>query len=233
MSHISVDLKELHKTYFGQKFHIDEKDSRKFFDETKTTSFGVSYTKLLAGGGEHEYLNRYIFLPITIKESDDLFIEFKCATMRVTNKKTIIKTPVARRFGTVKEQYSTGDYIFTINGVLIGENRKFPDDQIYKLKKIYESHSKIELECALSDLFVANILELDKVDERCPVVIESLDFPEIKGQSTWHVPFSMVCETDFAETLIYSKENLNNDRYYIPTQRNDNTETNQNDNRRY
>jgi len=214
MSHISVDLLNLYKTYFGGNFEIDTRFYNRNNDANDATKFGIRVAEELSGSGHEGRYGKYIFLPVELWESDSLSIKFKCATLKMSSKKTIIKTPVARRIGTVKEQYAVGDYVFTINGVLINPRRSYPDDQIETLKYLYESESRIEIRNAFAEIFLTNLsTQLEK--DRCPVVIESLEFPEKKGGDIWHVPFSLVCETDFAETLIFSEDSLKNNRYYV------------------
>jgi len=204
MSHISVDLLNLYKTYFGGNYEIADAWRGENWDNTnrkrkynQRTIFGTSIAKEGVYGVT-------VFFPIKIVVNENLSIDIDCATIKVTNKKTIIKTPVARRIGTVKEQYAIGDYVFTINGVLIGSSRgMYPDDLVFTLREIYESRSVVNLENVISDLFIAN--GSNESTERCPVVIESLEFHEKKGDAR-HAPFTIVCETDFAETLIFSEE---------------------------
>jgi len=203
MSHISVDLLDLYKTYFGGSYEITDARGENWDNTTRErrfnqrTTLGTSISKK----GLH---GTTVFFPIRIVIDNDLNINLDCATIQVTNKKTIIKTPVARRVGTVKEQYAIGDYVFTIKGVLIGSSHgMYPDDLVLTLRQIYESRSVVNLENVISDLFIAN--GSSESIERCPVVIESLEFHEKKGDVR-HVPFTLLCETDFAETLIFSKE---------------------------
>jgi len=215
MSHISVDMLNLYKTYFGSNYEIDTRFYNRNNDANDSTAFGIRVAEEIPDSGHEGKFGRYIFLPIELWESENLSIKFKCATIRMSNKKTIIKTPVARRVGTVKEQYSIGDYVFTINGVLINPRRAYPDDQIDILKQLYESNSRIEIRNAFAEIFLMNYAAQSEKD-RCPVVIESLEFPEKKGGDIWHIPFSMVCETDFAETLIFSNNSRNAGNYVSP-----------------
>jgi len=204
MSHISVNLLNLHKTYFGGNFEIADAWHGDDWDNINRRRKNNQQTTLGTSIAKEHFFGRTIFFPIKLVADRNLSIEFVCATIKVTNKKTIIKTPLSRRIGTVKEQYAIGDYVFTINGVLISNSHGiYPDDLVYRLRKIYESRNVISLENVIADIFIANgNLESP---ERNPVVIESLEFHEKKGDVR-HVPFTLVCETDFAETLIFSEE---------------------------
>lgn len=193
MSHISVDLLNLYQTYFGKPYTINPENYNSWAND-RTTHLGIPLSKQNSVGRE-------IFLPVRLWLNTAENIEIDCCTIRVTSKKTIIRTAVSERVGTIKEQFNVGDYVFNIKGVLIGVNRSFPDQQIRFLKDLYESKQKVELHNALTEIFLTELSE----ENRCPVAIESLEFPEREGGSIWHKPFSLVCETDFADTLIYTE----------------------------
>ena len=176
------DLAKIYKTYFDNSpYRIDEQ----YVEDTRKQSvLGRKYFGVDAMGRE-------IFLPVTLKTAT-ASITFNCATMRVTGKKTIIKTAVSERKGTVKEEYATDDYQFTIKGVLIGEIGNFPDTELQTLIGIYEGTEPVELENAVSDFFL---------DISTRVVIESIEFPEVQGKGMRHKPFVIVCESDYIDSL--------------------------------
>ena len=107
--------------------------------------------------------------------------------------KTIIKTVVSERKGTIKECFSFDDYKFTIRGFLIGKNRAFPEDQIRTLKNIFESPNPVDLQGGYPEMFL---------EDNGKIVIQTLDFPEVQGKCPWIRPFSMTCESDYIEDLI-------------------------------
>jgi hypothetical protein len=140
------------------------------------------------------YKGREVFLPVHLWMSNTDYLYIPCCTVRVTSKKTIVRTAVSERSGTIKEQFSIGDYIFTIKGVLIGDDGTFPDDQILKMKTLYEATVPVELHNAMTELF------FDGGGSR-RIAIESIEFPEKEGGSKHHRPFVMTCESDFVDIL--------------------------------
>jgi len=146
-----------------------------------------------------DLLGREIFLPIKLFISNELQINIDCCTIKVSSKKTIIKTELSERKGTVKRVFGISDYSFSIKGVLIGSNHqgglrsfRLPAYEIEKLKDIYESMQPVQLQNALAELF----------NPRGFVIIENLEFPEVEGKSLKHRPFSLTCESDFINNLI-------------------------------
>lgn len=113
--------------------------------------------------------------------------------VRITGKKTIVKTALAERKGTVKELYSLDDYKITIKGFLIDHrNRQWPSAELNDLKKLYELNQSVILDNALTNIF----LERDS-----KVVIEDIDFPEVEGGRKHVRPFVMQMESDSVFTL--------------------------------
>ena len=182
MSHIAVDLINLYQRFFGKPYTVPE--NWELIEADRRTINGIPISIRTSAGIE-------VFLPISLWVSKDLFIRVDCATIRVTSKKTIIKTALSERKGTVKRQFNTGDYVFNIKGVLIGDKRQFPDDQIRMLKEIYESDQPVFLFNAFAEIFMPN----------CRVVVENYEFPEVEGKSLQHRPFTLTCESDFIQTL--------------------------------
>ena len=175
---IAVDLKNIYKNYFGKDFSVGEKQ-----EPEHTTSLGTPIKEQLLG--------REVFLPITFK-CNGKELKIPCATIRVQGKKNIIKTVVAERKGTVKEQFSIGDYEFTIKGVLIGKGENLPDKDMLLLRDLFESTKPVELHNAIAEMF------LDKSEYVC---IESLEFPEVEGKTLRHRPFTLTCESDYVDSL--------------------------------
>jgi hypothetical protein len=139
------------------------------------------------------YNGREVFLPIQFYKNKELFLELFICTARITTQKTIIRTLVSEQKGTIKEQFNIGDYIISIKGMLVGENQRFPDEQLLQLRELYETTDPVELYCALTELFM---------DGSRRVAISSLELPEVEGKGYNMRPFALECETDFVETLI-------------------------------
>lgn len=188
MSHISTDLIEVYNTYFQKPYKIGAEwqdlssDNRSMVDDA--TAQGIPVRKITETGVE-------VYLPVELTDGFNKLV-IDCATVRVTFKNTIIRTALSERQGTVKRQFNTGDYVFTIKGVLIGKNRKLPDEDIWMLKEFAKNQSQILLNNAYTEIFMTG-------ENR--IAIESLEFPEQEGKHIRHRPFVMVCETDFIDTL--------------------------------
>lgn len=179
MNSLLINLKEIYRAYFPNNFALDEKEP-----ENNTTSLGSPVRE--------EYMGRTVFLPVKLTcGCDELYIP--CATIRVTGQKTVIRTAISERRGTVKEQFSVGDYEFSVSGVLIAKDSMMPDQDMLTLKRFYESTEPVELHNAVSDLFL---------DSSCQVCVTALEFPETQGKTVRHRPFSFTCESDYVNTLI-------------------------------
>ncbi|WP_163401408.1 DUF6046 domain-containing protein [Flavobacterium fluviatile] len=199
------DLAKLYKTYFGNNPYFITDNS----EQPTTQEIGYSITtENTRPRGSIDYSSKNIpfnkigaygqaiWFPITLRATDGgefTEIEIEACTVGVSLMKEIIRTPVSERKGKVKECFSIDDYRFSIKGFLIGQNRLVPEDQINKLKKIFESTGEIELNGGYPEIFL---------DESCRVAVSSLDFPEVQGKAVWIRPFSMNIETDYIQDLI-------------------------------
>lgn len=200
----AFDLHKLYKDVFGREpYYIQPKGS----DDTETpeVKYGaieqnphprgkIHYTQ--SGNVSLNKIGAYgqdIWCPIKLVNADIGEMEIDYCTTAVNLSKTIIRTPVSERKGSVKECFNIDDYKFTIRGFLIGKGRKFPDEDIDKLRRLLESTQSVELHGGYPELFL---------DKSCRVAVETLEFPETQGQAYWIRPFSMTCETDYIEDLI-------------------------------
>jgi hypothetical protein len=194
MAHLITNLENIYTTYFQPPYKVNDNRESLIPEEygrieqkptNEKTIKGIELSKKVEGVE--------VFLPVQFWKSQQLYLEILCCTIRVTTKKTIIRTAVSERVGTIKEQFNVGDYIFTIKGVLIGDKRTFPDEKILKLKDIYETTDSVELYNAMTELFMSGSRR---------IAIESLEFPEVQGGSKHHRPFVLTCESDFVDSLI-------------------------------
>ncbi|MFT4168008.1 MAG: DUF6046 domain-containing protein [Dysgonomonas sp.] len=194
MAHLITNLENIYTTYFQPSYKVNDNRESLIPEEygrieqkptNEKTIKGIELSKKVEG--------IEVFLPVQFWKSQQLYLEILCCTIRVTTKKTIIRTAVSERVGTIKEQFNVGDYIFTIKGVLIGDKRTFPDEKILKLKDIYETTDSVELYNAMTELFMSGSRR---------IAIESLEFPEVQGGSKHHRPFVLTCESDFVDSLI-------------------------------
>lgn len=201
---IGFDLQELYKTYFNNSiYHIAKKDS----DATKTElavysglpendrrKGSIDYT--IKNGQPLNKISAYgkdIWFPVTFWKSSQIQIEIEACTVNVNLVKTIIKTPVSDREGTVHEQFNVDDTKFSIKGFLIGKNQTFPERQIMALMDIFKTTDPVSLHGGYPELFL---------DRSCQVAIISLEFPEVQGKKPWIRPFNLICESDSIQDLI-------------------------------
>lgn len=193
---ISVNLIEVYKEQFGEPFRLSNLGMNLPGNKYQAIPEKVPQAKTQAGLDLtiKNNFGKDIFAPLQFYKNSENYLQISCATVRVSSKKTIVKTAVSERNGTVKEQFNVGDYQFTIKGVLIGTNNQFPEEKISKLREIYETVETVELYNAFTELFMNK--------ESRKISIESLDFPDVKGSSLKTRPFVMVCESDFIDTLI-------------------------------
>jgi hypothetical protein len=198
MAGISVDLDRLYQRQFGRKPVVPEgqdtpPDAPFVIQGQNPVSLSETGRALTA----QDWMGREIWLPVKFKQLDrdkfasgELFLPY--TVISISSKKTIIKTPLAERMGSVKELYSIDDYSISIKGFLIGYDKSgkypvWPEEQIQQLEQLYSLNEAVELENALTDLFIG---------EGRNVVIESLEFPEVEGGRKHVRPFSMKLESD-------------------------------------
>ena len=201
MSTIAFDLEQLFQQTFGSRPYKVPADSLTADDQG--TKYLVNRKSKLTADNvgsklSEEYNNKEIWLPtrftgLKIPDFDQGKVFLPYSVIRISGKKTIVKTPMAERQGTVKELYSTDDYSISIKGFLIDEeHRLWPGSQIRALKNLFELQNAVTLDNALTNL----ILEKDQ-----KVVIESLEFPEVEGGRKHVRPFNMTLESDSIFTL--------------------------------
>ena len=95
----------------------------------------------------------------------------------INSKKTIVETPLTERRGSVKELIGIKDYEITIKGFIIGRTNEFPEEEVTRLRTIYELNSAISIQCPLTDIF---LLRPDRSGSD-QVVITDLKFPAVTG----------------------------------------------------
>jgi|ERR1035437_6721412 hypothetical protein len=203
-----IDLAELFKNTFGTKPYVINKSGEvSGLDGTfviNSTDGLPALTETTPKGSliAERYLGIEIFLPIRFFDSNasgSLLMYLPYCVLSISGKKTIIKTPLPERVGTVKEQYNIDDYNIVIKGFLISQDRKFPEQEMEDLKKLYEAQQAVTIDNAITNIFLTNPV-LDR-DEQRRVVIESLEFPEVQGGRKNVRPFVMELESDTVFTL--------------------------------
>lgn len=194
------NLQQLYSVYFGtQPYMVDEKSTAQNLDSLATIKANrfPRFTEQLNDKGialnKEGAFGREIWLPVEFWYTNTKVISIDICTIRIQALKTIVRTAVAERKGTVKEMFAMDDYKFTIKGFLVGENQTFPERQMMKLREIFETSKPVFIRNGLVELFM---------DENSKVAIESLEFPEQQGKCYWIQPFALQCESDFITDLI-------------------------------
>lgn len=198
-----IDIHALYKTYFnnspyfiakaGSNEPLTQEPGYAITTENPRPRGSIDYSSKSIALNKIGSYGQAIWFPIELWKSNKKLIEIEACTVGVNLSKTIIRTAVSERKGTVKECFAIDDYRFAVRGFLIGKNRMVPEDQILQLKDWFETTEPIELHGGYPEMFL---------DESCRVAISALDFPEVQGKATWIRPFAMIIETDFIQNLI-------------------------------
>ena len=109
----------------------------------------------------------------------------------VITKKQVSKGAVR---GTIKERWSQGDYQVNINGILIGADGQYPEDDVKKLRSYVEA-GKILVKSPLLELFSIN-----------QIVVESWNIPFTAGQA--NQAYTIGALSDDIYKLLLRKEDL-------------------------
>ncbi len=195
-----IDIVGLFQSQFSKKPYVIGADGELTQDPGelyKLSEIGKSNGQEMTGKGSvvrEQYLGRDIFLPIRFYDESKELMHLPYSVISVSSKKTIIKTSLSERKGTVKEHYSVDDYSISIKGFLISQDRKFPEAELIVLKELYELASAIKIENALTNIFLTDP-ELTR-DEQRRVVIASLQLPEVQGGREHVRPFALELESD-------------------------------------
>ena len=197
MSAIIYDLNQLYRQTFGSNPVVPPVRPTVKLEQPYSISQKDDTSQLSGSSFTTQYLGKEIWLPVKFYNLDvNVFgtdkILLPYTVIRMSAKKTIIKTPLAERKGTVKELYSIDDFVISMKGFVIDEaNRNFPENELIVLKKLFERNEAIDFDNALSNIFL---------DEQ-RVVIESLELPEVEGGSKHIRPFSITLESDSVFSL--------------------------------
>ncbi|MBN8834565.1 MAG: hypothetical protein ABS68_00275 [Niastella sp. SCN 39-18] len=164
----------------ANRFNIEAAPGRK-----NTSSLGQPYY-------ETDLLGREFFLPVRL---DGLLIPF--AVVGITEKKTIVSTPMPERGGSVKEMISVDDYLFNIKGILINDADEWPEAEIIALHKLFEKNESLILRSAITDIFLNGSAEHR-------VVVKQISWPSVSGVENAK-PFEMELESDMIFNLELEK----------------------------
>lgn len=158
-------------------FKIDTAANR-----TEFSSLGQPYYK-------QDYLGREMFMPVML---DGYLVPF--AVVSVTEKKTLIETPMPERGGSVTELISIDDYLINIKGIIVEDEDKFPETQIKNIHELFLQNNSIELRSVITDIFLSGVFEHR-------VIIKEVKWPASPGVENAK-PFEIDCKSDMIYELI-------------------------------
>jgi Domain of unknown function (DUF6046) len=188
MSLIITDLQELFRQTFGGSPYVIKGDSAEL-----SQGIGSALTAI----NPNDPYGQEIWLPVkftgldaSIFGSKDILLPY--SVISISSSKTIVKTSLSERKGTVKEYFSAEDYQIQIKGFVIDESKRtWPEKELILLKKLDDLKTAVQLDNALTNIFL---------DINTRVVITNLQLPEVQGRN--HIrPFSFSLESDSIFTL--------------------------------
>lgn len=136
------DLNELFAQQFGYTpLQIEVKDSDLMNKRNaENGQYGSYYGTDVHG--------REVFMPLTI---NSLFLPY--TWMSVSGSKTIVETELTEvDYGTVYEQVNLQPWRFSVKGLLIGQNGKFPEKELEELIRLYKTKEAVAVKSVLTDM---------------------------------------------------------------------------------
>ena len=139
---------------------------------------------------QHE--GRWYFMPVTLEHKGKL-LEIPFAVISISGEKTIVKTPMPGRRGSVKELISVDDAKISLTGLFMSADGSYPEAAVSEMNDLIQVNESIKLVSALSDLL------LDPEDR---VVIQSWDFPPTPGvEDVQAIKLELVSDSPFVLTV--------------------------------
>lgn len=139
-----------------------------------------------------DFRGRWYFMPVEMWHSDIGTVEIPHAVLNVTAKKNIVETQLVGRKGSVKELINIDDYKVTIAGFIQSTDGTYPEDEIARMRELFNMNESVELISALTDLIF---------DEDDRVVITDMSFPSTPGVEDGQL-IRIECQTDKPFELI-------------------------------
>jgi hypothetical protein len=153
-------------------------------------------TRMNTGGQDAEILSSLgtpVWADLTLRADETTEEELNIQTVLLTvdQSKNIVQTAVQGRNGTVKEYVSTGDYIISIRGALVGAGPgDYPEQQVKLLLDLVEINASI--------VAVSPFLQLFRIFN---VVVSDFRFEQLQGFQNMQV-FEITCLSDEPIELI-------------------------------
>lgn len=169
-------------TQESNPFAIPPAPPKKQFGDNSYSSLGQPYYK-------QDYLGREMFMPVML---DGYLVPF--AVVSVTEKKTLIETPMPERGGSVTELISIDDYLINIKGIIVEDDDIFPETQIKNIHELFLQNNSVELRSVITDIFLSGVFEHR-------VIIKEVKWPASPGIENAK-PFEIDCKSDMIYELI-------------------------------
>lgn len=114
----------------------------------------------------------------------------------VTGKNIIVRRQVnkGKVRGSIKERWTQDDYSIKIEGILMGKDNDYPEEDVARLRKFCEA-AKVEVYSPLLEIFGITRM-----------VIEQYDFPMTTGSNNQN--YSLSCHSDDIYKLLLSRKDL-------------------------
>ncbi len=149
-------------------------------------------TKLGSTLYKQDWRGRWYFMPVVFKLPALGEVEIPHALVSVTGQKNIVETQLVGRKGSIKELINLGDYKISIAGFIQSTDGTWPEDDIARIRDLYNVNESMDMLCALTDLIF---------DEDDRVVITGIEFPSTPGIEDGQV-IRLECTTDKPFELI-------------------------------
>lgn len=132
---------------------------------------------------------------ILVFETNDKSVKIYIYDVKVdvTFENTIVKTPVTKRRGTIKEYISAKDYTFNLTGSLISDSQYgFPIAELQEIVKLFETEENF----SVSNVFM-NQFNVTKV------VLEGATIPQSSAKYVNTIPFTirLLSDEDYQLTI--------------------------------
>lgn len=139
-----------------------------------------------------------VYEQISFKFGADIYRLPDTVLVDVKRQKTIVKTSIAGRKGTVKEMVSDDDDAITIRGLIINpKGNAYPEAAVKELNKWFEINKELEI---ISPI-------LNNIFSIYNIVVETFDCPRVEGTPSVQ-PFTIAALSDEPIELLI-KRNLN------------------------
>ncbi len=193
MEEFSFDLAGMFEQTFGYKTQAFNPEFKEVTGDGNSLSLRTQQGAQGSPYYASDKLGNEYYMPVTLTYADDVNVtepngsvssntfqynlQLPYPVIAVSSRKVIIETPLTERRGTVKELISIRDYEITIRGFIISTSHEFPEDEVTKLRSVYERNTPLSIKCPLTDVF---LLRPDRSGSD-QVVIRELKFPAVTG----------------------------------------------------